>query len=60
MLTSDSELNSKMSVKNKKSKVLPGECRICGAPAKYSYFGVISCQACKIFFKRNAQQGEVS
>ncbi|CAF1453109.1 unnamed protein product [Adineta steineri] len=30
------------------------ECRICGAPAQYVNFGVISCNPCKMFFKRNA------
>lgn len=30
------------------------QCRICGVPAKYAYFGAVSCQACKVFFKRNA------
>ncbi|CAF1365516.1 unnamed protein product [Adineta steineri] len=34
------------------------ECKICGASAKYSYFGIISCQPCKMFFKRNAEQGQ--
>ena len=33
---------------------LPFECRICQAPAKYSYFGAIACRSCKMFFKRNA------
>ncbi|CAF3946674.1 unnamed protein product [Rotaria sp. Silwood2] len=39
-----------------KQKVKPyqSECKICGSPAFYSYFGVISCSACKMFFKRNA------
>lgn len=34
-------------------------CRICGDDAKYSYFGVLSCQACKVFFKRNAEDQQV-
>ncbi|CAF1347160.1 unnamed protein product [Adineta steineri] len=34
------------------------ECKICGASAKYSYFGIVSCQPCKMFFKRNAEQGQ--
>jgi hypothetical protein len=41
-------------------KILPSECKICHAPALYSYYGAITCYACKIFFKRNAQSGEVS
>ncbi len=38
----------------------PGECRICEAPALYSYFGAKSCDACKIFFRRNAEHGQVN
>ncbi|CAF1105237.1 unnamed protein product [Adineta steineri] len=30
------------------------ECRICGASAQYVNFGTISCNSCKMFFKRNA------
>ncbi len=37
----------------------PTECKICRAPATYSYFGAIVCQSCKMFFKRNAEQGQV-
>ncbi|CAF1166838.1 unnamed protein product [Rotaria sordida] len=36
------------------------QCRICGVPAEYSYFGVISCNPCKMFFKRNANAGQVA
>jgi hypothetical protein len=42
-----------------KSKTISSECKICGAPALYKYFGAICCHACKIFFKRNAQTGLV-
>lgn len=38
----------------------PTECRICGVPALYSYFGVVCCIPCKMFFKRNAEHGQVS
>ncbi len=48
-----------MSITTKKSKILSHECRICGVPAECSYFGVISCDACKIFFRRNANAGQV-
>ncbi len=48
-----------MSIKTKKSKILSHECQICGVPAEYIYFGVISCDACKIFFRRNAHAGQV-
>ena len=36
------------------------ECKICEAPAQYTYFGVISCPSCKIFFKRYALSKKVS
>ncbi|CAF1087840.1 unnamed protein product [Rotaria sordida] len=42
-----------MSIETKKIKILAQECRICGAPAEYEHFGVISCNPCKMFFKRN-------
>lgn len=42
----------------KASKVLQ-ECKVCGEPAQYVYFGALSCRACKMFFKRNAEQGQV-
>ncbi|CAF4260715.1 unnamed protein product [Rotaria sp. Silwood2] len=34
------------------------KCKICEVPAKYSHFGVISCDPCKVFFKRNAKHGQ--
>lgn len=42
-----------------KSKIIPTECKICGAPALYKYFGATACHACKIFFKRNAHKSLV-
>jgi uncharacterized Zn finger protein (UPF0148 family) len=36
------------------------QCKICGAPARYSYYGAVVCHPCKMFFKRNAEQGQVS
>ncbi|CAF1634452.1 unnamed protein product [Adineta ricciae] len=35
-------------------------CRICGAPAVYAYYGVVSCQSCKMFFRRNADNHKVT
>ncbi|UJR13887.1 hypothetical protein I4U23_000894 [Adineta vaga] len=35
-------------------------CRICGTYARYIYFGVLSCQACKIFFRRHANTREIA
>ncbi len=45
---------------SKKSEKILAQCKICGAPASYSYFGVISCHSCKMFFKRNAEQRKVN
>jgi hypothetical protein len=36
------------------------ECKICGVSARYSYYGAIVCQSCKIFFRRNAKTGQVN
>ncbi|CAF4222834.1 unnamed protein product, partial [Rotaria sordida] len=44
--------------KKRKSTKLQTECRICGVPAKYTYFGVVSCHPCKMFFKRTAERGK--
>lgn len=38
----------------------PTQCQICRSTAVYRYFGVISCEACKVFFKRNGLHGQVS
>lgn len=35
------------------------ECKICGAPARYSYYGAVACESCKMFFKRNAENKQV-
>ncbi len=43
-----------------KSKDLLYQCKICKAPAIHSNYGVISCPPCKMFFKRNAEIGQVS
>ena len=37
----------------------PRVCKVCGAPAQYSFFGSVACHSCKIFFKRNAQTRSV-
>lgn len=36
------------------------QCKICGAFALYSNFGAITCSPCKMFFKRNAETGQVN
>lgn len=35
-------------------------CKVCGASARYSYFGAIVCESCKMFFKRNAEFEQVN
>ncbi len=35
-------------------------CKICGAPGLHSNYGAITCDACKIFFKRNAKKNRVN
>ncbi|CAF2520757.1 unnamed protein product [Rotaria sp. Silwood2] len=51
--------SSNNSTNNKQwSTIAQAECKICGAPAKYSYFGIVSCHPCKMFFKRTAQSGK--
>ncbi|CAF3876304.1 unnamed protein product [Rotaria sordida] len=52
-----SSSNNSMNKKRKSTK-LQTECRICGASAIYSYFGVVSCHPCKMFFKRTAERGK--
>ncbi len=42
-----------------KPRRIPTECKICGAPALYSYYGAVVCSSCKVFFKRNAQKEPV-
>ncbi len=55
----NSSSNYSTDVKRQK-KTIPTKCAICGGPALYSYFGVIACEACKVFFRKNAKQGLVS
>jgi len=37
----------------------PCGCKICGASSRYSYYGAIVCQPCKMFFRRNTGNKEV-
>jgi ribosomal protein L37AE/L43A len=53
-------LNSLTSMKNSKSKKFSHKCRICRAPAEHTHFGVISCDSCKMFFRRNGNTEQVN
>lgn len=59
-LKTDKILKSASKFASKKVKNVPSECKICGTSACYSYFGVIACNSCKMFFRRNAEKGQVS
>lgn len=54
-LPSNDSINSK-----RQKKASETECRICEGPAKFMHYGAIACDACKIFFRRNAEQGRVN
>ncbi|UJR20263.1 hypothetical protein I4U23_023394 [Adineta vaga] len=41
-------------MKEKQTKLLTRQCKVCNAPAQYAFFGVVSCHSCKMFFRRNA------
>jgi ribosomal protein L37AE/L43A len=43
-----------------KSIIASQKCKVCGATALYTNFGIISCSSCKMFFKRNAELKQVS
>ncbi|CAF0869719.1 unnamed protein product [Rotaria sordida] len=44
-------------IKRRLTKVT-SECKVCGAPAKYSSYGAVACDACKTFFKRNGEHAQ--
>jgi len=35
-------------------------CQVCGVPARYSCYGAVVCQSCKIFFKRHVKAEQVN
>lgn len=35
-------------------------CTVCGVPSRGLVYGAIACEACKKFFKRNAEHGLVN
>ncbi|CAF1396041.1 unnamed protein product [Rotaria sp. Silwood1] len=57
-LPTDTNVQSCAIYANKKSTTYSHECKICGASARYFYFGVLSCDSCKMFFRRNAKLGQ--
>ena len=44
----------------RQTNTIISQCKICGAPARYSYYGAIVCHSCKMFFRRNAKHGQVN
>ncbi len=42
------------------TKESSNECKICGAQAEHSNYGLRTCSPCKMFFRRNAITGQVS
>ncbi len=41
--------------RTKTTTLAESECKVCEASARYSYYGAIVCESCKMFFKRNAE-----
>ncbi|CAF1287779.1 unnamed protein product [Rotaria sordida] len=54
----EKSLSNNSTNRKRQSTIVQTECKICGAPAKYSFFGVVSCNTCKMFFKRNGERGK--
>ena len=44
----------------KKTIPSPCICVVCGDAARYSYYGAVVCQSCKVFFRRNVENPSVS
>lgn len=59
-LPSDKMLKSCPGSLDKNPKNYPFKCKICEAPARYIHFDVLSCESCKIFFKRHVEKRKVS
>jgi hypothetical protein len=57
--TTDLNDTNQCTTAKKKSKKFPTDCKICGAPALYSYVSIVVCGSCKIFFRRNARIKQV-
>ncbi|CAF2909536.1 unnamed protein product [Rotaria sp. Silwood2] len=55
-LTEDSDAAPTLSSSvGRQTKTALCTCKICGASARYSYYGAVVCHSCKMFFKRNAE-----
>jgi hypothetical protein len=52
------DINSSLDIPS--STTVSEQCKICGARNLCSNFGVITCDSCRIFFKRNAKRDQVS
>ncbi|CAF1217390.1 unnamed protein product [Rotaria sordida] len=50
--------SNKFISKKQQSTTASSVCQICGHSAIYSFYGVKSCNPCRMFFKRNAQLGQ--
>jgi len=60
-VTEESNAMSTLSVTDlQQTRTAASECKICGAPARYSYYGVVVCESCKMFFKRNGETRQVN
>jgi hypothetical protein len=54
-VTEDSSVVPALSTTNaQQTTIATSACKICGDSARYSYYGTIACQSCKVFFRRNA------
>ncbi|CAM2698961.1 unnamed protein product [Rotaria socialis] len=42
----------------RQKNAISSKCKICETPVQYSYCGAIVCHSCKMFFKRNAENGQ--
>jgi hypothetical protein len=59
-IINNNKSSSKFKNIKRRSKETSHQCKICGASALNSNFGVTTCSPCKMFFKRNAETRQVS
>ena len=36
------------------------ECQVCGDEAYHKFYGAVTCDSCRVFFRRNAKEDKVS